>query len=69
LVKKNEPGVLFYELCRDPTTPYLYHLVEAYKDQQTQEAHVEMEYYRARGPTIVDCLEGGTYEMGVYQTV
>jgi quinol monooxygenase YgiN len=69
LVQANEPGVLFYELCRDPKVPYSYRVVEAYTDQATQNAHLEMDYYKARIPIIMDCLEGGTYELEVLEAI
>ena len=41
-----------------------YRLVEAYTDEAAQSAHVEMDYYKAKVPIIMDCLEGGAYELG-----
>lgn len=69
LVQANEPGVLFYELCRDPKIAHSYRVVEAYTDQATQNAHLEMDYYKARIPIIMDCLEGGTYELEVVEAI
>lgn len=68
-VLANEPGVSFYELCRDPSAPYTYKVVEAYDSQETQEAHLATEYYQATIPVIVGCLAGGTYEHIVCETI
>ncbi|TAL02224.1 MAG: antibiotic biosynthesis monooxygenase [Rhodospirillaceae bacterium] len=67
-VRAREPGVLFYELCKDPNIPHAYILIEAYKDQATQAAHVNMDYYKASVPTILDCLTD-QYDMKVCQTI
>ncbi len=69
LVHANEPGVLFYELCRDPKAPCSYRLVEAYTDEAAQSAHVEKDYYKTKVPIIIDCLEGGAYEMEVVEAI
>jgi autoinducer 2-degrading protein len=61
-VHANEPGVVFYELCKDPQTPYRYRLFEAYRDAQVQQEHLDKDYYRAASPIIVSCLAGDHME-------
>jgi len=68
-VLAHEPGVSFYELCRVPDQPCVYRLVEAYRDRQTQEEHLTKNYYQEAIPVITDCLEGGSYEMEVVETI
>jgi len=68
-VLANEPGVTFYELCRVPDKPCTYRLVESYIDQQTQDEHMEKDYYKAASAIILDCLEGGSYEMEIVETI
>jgi quinol monooxygenase YgiN len=57
-VLANEPGVTFYELCRDPQKPYSYRLFEAYADEGVQREHLDKDYYRAASKIIVSCLDG-----------
>ena len=68
-VLAGEPGVSFYELCRVPGQPCHYRLVECYADQATQDAHLEMDYYKAAFATILECLVEGKFEMEVVETV
>jgi len=68
-VLANEPGVTFYELCRVPGEPYAYRVVEAYRDQATQEEHLAKDYYQQAIAVIGECLEGGTYEMEVVEPI
>jgi quinol monooxygenase YgiN len=53
-----EPGVLFYELCKDPKEANTYRLIEAYSDEAVQQAHIDTDYYRAASRVIVECLAG-----------
>jgi quinol monooxygenase YgiN len=68
-VLANEPGISFYELCRLPAEPGTYRVVEAYADQAAQERHLGMDYYLEAGPTIVECLVDGAFEMEVTETI
>lgn len=68
-VLANEPGVPFYELSRVPDSPCEYRMVEAYENAQVQEEHLTKDYYLAAGPIIMDCLEDGTFEMEVVETI
>lgn len=68
-VLANEPGISFYELCRVPGEPYAYRVVEAYADQAAQDLHIAMDYYQQAGPTIMDCLVDGAFEMEVTETI
>jgi quinol monooxygenase YgiN len=68
-VLANEPGVSFYELCRVSDAPHTYKVVEAYDSQQTQNSHLVTDYYQAAIKIIVDCLEGGSYEHVVCETI
>ena len=68
-VLANEPGVTFYELCRVPGEPGSYRVVECYKDQQTQDEHLAMDYYQAAFATVLDCLVDGAFEMEVVEPV
>ena len=68
-VLANEPGVIFYVLSRVPDDPFAYRLVESYKDQQTQDEHLTKDYYQEAIAVITECLEGGSYEMEVVETI
>lgn len=68
-VLANEPGVPFYELSRVPGSPGEYRMVEAYENEQVQEEHFAKDYYQEAVPTITACLEDGTYEMEVVETI
>lgn len=69
-VLAREPGVSFYELAHDPSGPsHTYKVVEAYDSEETQDAHLATDYYRAAIAVIGDCLEGGTYEHVICDTI
>jgi quinol monooxygenase YgiN len=69
-VLANEPGVLFYELCRDPDVPNGYRVFECYKDQATQDEHLAKDYYqKTLNEVIIHCLVDGTYTMESLETV
>jgi quinol monooxygenase YgiN len=68
-VLANEPGVSFYELCHVADAPRTYKVIEAYDSQQTQDAHLATDYYQAAIRIIVDCLEGGSYEHVICETI
>jgi quinol monooxygenase YgiN len=68
-VLANEPGITFYELCRVPDAPHTYKVIEAYDTSETQAAHLEKDYYQAAIKIIVECLEGGSYEHLVCETI
>ena len=68
-VLANEPGVTFYELCRVPDQPCAYRVIECYRDQATQDEHLNKDYYKATIPIIVDCLVDGQYEMEVVEPI
>jgi quinol monooxygenase YgiN len=58
VVLANEPGVTFYELCRDPEKPNCYRLFEAYANEEVQREHLDKDYYRVASKIIVSCLDG-----------
>jgi quinol monooxygenase YgiN len=68
-VLAGEPGVTFYELCRVPHEPCAYRLIECYRDEQAQQDHLAKDYYQEAVGTIIECLEGGSYEMEVVETI
>lgn len=68
-VLASEPGVTFYELCRVPDEPGSYRMVECYKDAQAQDEHLGQDNYQEAVAIITECLEGGSYEMEVVETV
>jgi quinol monooxygenase YgiN len=57
-VLANEPGTVFFELCRDPQQAHGYQVFEAYRDEAALKAHAATDYYRAASAEIVRCLEG-----------
>jgi quinol monooxygenase YgiN len=68
-VLANEPGISFYELCRVPGVPRTYKVIEACDTQATQDAHLATHYYQAAIEIIVGCLEDGSYEHLVCETI
>jgi len=68
-VKAREPGILFYEMCRDPKEACTYKVVEAYADQATQDSHLTTAYYKVATEVFMSCLVGGSFEMEVCETI
>jgi quinol monooxygenase YgiN len=68
-VLAHEPGVLFYELCRDPLEPNAYQVFECYKDRSVQDVHLTTHYYLAASAVAGDCLVDGAFSMDVFETV
>lgn len=43
---ENEPGCLFFDVCRDPADPSLFFLYELYEDDDAIQAHQHSKHYR-----------------------
>jgi quinol monooxygenase YgiN len=61
-VAQFEPGCKFFELCRDPAVPNVYHVLEAYADQDAVAAHTATAYYLETAAIFVECLAGDHME-------
>jgi quinol monooxygenase YgiN len=61
-VKQLEPGCTFFELCRDPAQPCVYHVLEAYTNQDAVAAHTATAYYLETAAIFVECLAGDHME-------
>ena len=66
-VLREEPGVTFYELCRVPEKANHYRLIEAYSDNDVQEAHLNTDYYKEARAVIDSCLDG-PFDMEIVET-
>jgi autoinducer 2-degrading protein len=62
LVVEHEPGCRLFEVCRDPTQPFTYHVLEAYADQSAVAAHTATDYYMRTAEIFVECLAGDHME-------
>ncbi len=51
-----EPGVLRFDVLRDPTTAGNYLLYEVYRDQAAVEAHKETAHYARWRDAVADCM-------------
>ena len=49
-VNINEPGALFYKLCRDAEGNYM--VMELYEDETAVSAHAESQHVKAAGPNF-----------------
>jgi quinol monooxygenase YgiN len=61
-VAQFEPGCRLFELCRDPAKPFVYHVLEAYIDQDAVAAHTATAYYLETAAIFVECLAGDHME-------
>ena len=58
LVRKNEPGNIFYQLARDEKSPVTYYMLEAFTDMAAGEAHGNAEYFKTYRPKMTACTVG-----------
>jgi quinol monooxygenase YgiN len=45
-VHANEPGIPFYQLCRMPSDPRAYRMIEFYDDQAAIDHHMQTEWFQ-----------------------
>jgi quinol monooxygenase YgiN len=57
-VLANEPGTVFFQLCRDPEQPGGYRVFEAYRDEDAIAEHVAKDYYKEATRIFLECLAG-----------
>ena len=55
-VNDNEPGALFYKLCRDVEGNYM--VMELYQDETAVSAHAESQHVKAAGPNFKGIMSG-----------
>ena len=55
-VNDNEPGALFYKLCRDVEGNYM--VMELYQDETAVSAHAESQHIKAAGPNFKGIMSG-----------
>jgi Uncharacterized conserved protein len=56
-VRRNEPGVIFYEFFK-LREPRRYAVLESFPSDEAEHAHMNSAWVAAAAPRIVDCLEG-----------
>lgn len=56
LVTHNEPGCLFYEVCRSRSDSDCFKLFEIYADQASLDAHRTMPYFATIGSRLASVL-------------
>jgi len=61
-VQRFEPECRFFELCRDPAEPFVYHVFEAYTNQDAVAAHTATAYYLQTAAIFIECLAGDHME-------
>ncbi|MEG3147982.1 putative quinol monooxygenase [Sphingomonas sp. RT2P30] len=57
-VRADEPGNVFYQLCRSRENDTTYKVLELYQDQAAVEAHRVSAHFRAAGPLLGAVLAG-----------
>jgi len=57
-VKKNEPGVIQYEVFKSKADPTMYVVMEQYKTEADLAAHRTMPHMAAAGPKLGAVLDG-----------
>jgi quinol monooxygenase YgiN len=57
-VRADEPGNVFYQLCRSREDAQTYKVLELYKDQAAVEAHRNSAHFRAAGPLLGGVVAG-----------
>src|SRR3569623_1554039 len=57
-VRTNEPGNIFYQLCRSRENVLTYKVLEQYRAQASLAAHRASAHYRAAGPLLAALLAG-----------
>lgn len=57
-VRADEPGNIFYVLCRSRESDLTYKVLEQYRDQAALDAHRASPHYRAAGPLLAGILAG-----------
>lgn len=57
-VRADEPGNVFYQLCRSREDDGTYKVLEHYRDQAAVEAHRASAHFRAAGPRLAAVLAG-----------
>jgi quinol monooxygenase YgiN len=57
-VRADEPGNIFYQLCRSRENDQIYKVLEHYRDQAALDAHRASAHYRAPGPLLAGVLAG-----------
>lgn len=56
----DEPGCLFFDVCRDPAEPGLFFLYELYEDDDAIQAHLDSAHFRAFTERTSDWVAGKT---------
>ncbi|MDB5673492.1 MAG: antibiotic biosynthesis monooxygenase [Sphingomonas bacterium] len=57
-VRADEPGNIFYQLCRSRESDQTYKVLEHYRDQAALDAHRASAHFRAAGPRLAGVLAG-----------
>jgi quinol monooxygenase YgiN len=57
-VRADEPGNIFYQLCRSRESDQTYKVLEQYRDQAALDAHRASAHFRAAGPLLTGVLAG-----------
>lgn len=57
-VRADEPGNIFYQLCRSRESELTYKVLEQYRDQAALDAHRASAHFRAAGPLLAGVLAG-----------
>jgi len=57
-VRADEPGNIFYQLCRSRESDETYKVLEQYRDQAAVDAHRNSAHYRSAGPLLGAVLAG-----------
>lgn len=57
-VKEFEPGCSMFELCKDPAEFGVYHVFEAYLDDEATRYHTSTTYYQETANIFIECIAG-----------
>ncbi len=57
-VRANEPGNIYYTLCKSRTEADTYKVLELYASEEALKAHGSSDHFRAAGPSLGAVLAG-----------
>jgi quinol monooxygenase YgiN len=58
MVREHEPDVFYYAFAKSVNDPDIYVVIEVYRDQAAQSAHMQTDWVKASIPKTVPLIEG-----------
>ncbi len=57
-IRATQPGIVFYEMAKNPNAPLVYKAMEVYRDEAAMKSHVGSDLLREAMPAVRACLDG-----------